>query len=230
MPTARRLITRAMLRAGILTKTQAPSADEAADALDTLNDILGMTANDSLMCYARLVESFPLTGNVATYTIGSGQTFDTARPTAIVSAYVRQGNVDYEVVPLRDTSYDRDIGLKTLTGMPEGYFYDNGSPTARITFYPTPDEGYTVYLRMEKPITSFTLDTDVELPPGWNEYLINRLAVTLQPEYGLPADQNIYSFAEQAKAAIKGQVARNRSMDNRPLFPAPFNIYSREGY
>ena len=227
MTTARTIIRKAMQKAKILTKTEEPSADEAGDALDTLNDLFGSIANETSMVSVRSVESFPLVANQASYTIGAGGDFNTPRPVVIASGFVRSGSVDYPLSVIADTTYDRNIDDKDTASIPEFYFYDNAYPLGRITFYPTPLSGYTAYLRMEKPLSNLTLDSQIELPPGWNQYLVYQLAVMLAPEYGVPVDPEVKEIAASSKDAITQAVEKNRTMDAAPLgLVGGFDIYS----
>ena len=226
MTTARTLIKKAMQKAGILTKTETPSSDEASDALDTLNDLLASLANENLMVYYRATEQFSLVAGTATYTIGTGGTFNTSRPVSIVSAYYRIGDIDYPLTQISDENYDDYVDYKTLSSLSEVFTYDNGFPLGRMTLYPVPSGSWNIYIRMEKPLTSLTLDNDVELPPGWLQFLIYQLAVLLAPEYGVAIDPKIEQIANRSKYNVELAVAKNRSMDAVPMGFGRFNIYT----
>lgn len=230
MATARTIIRRAMQKAGILTKTEVPSADEADDALDSLNDLLGLVSNENLMLYTRRVQNFPLVAGKSSYTIGIGGQFNTARPMKIASAYVRIGNIDYPLEQIRDVKYDNTIPLKTLPTIPYGFAYDNAYPLATITLYPVPASDWQLYIRTEDMLGQFTLDEAVDLPPGWNQYLVYKLATILQPEYGQPIDPNLNLLANQAKLSLEIGVAKNRTMDAEPIGVSKFNIWTGQGY
>lgn len=219
-----------MRKAGILTTGQEPTADEANDALDSLNDLLASLFNENLIVYGRSVESFTLTASQASYTIGSGGDFNTTRPNAIASAYVRIGNIDYPLEPYMDTLYDENTALKTLSTIPNSYVYENTYPLGRFTLYPVPASGWTLYLRLEKPVTELTLDSTVSMPPGWNQFLIYKLATILAPEYGQQIDANVALIANQSKEALELQVAKARTMDSIPSGLPKFNIYTGQGY
>ena len=105
MTTALGIITSAMRKIGAIGKGESPSADEAVDGLEMLNDLLASLSNDSLVVYARTFESFTLQGGVSAYTIGSGATFSTVRPVKIVSAYVRDGGIDTPLEIVTDEQY-----------------------------------------------------------------------------------------------------------------------------
>jgi hypothetical protein len=57
--------------------------------LGKLNAMLESWSLDRRMCYSVTQESFALTASTGTYTIGSGGAFNTARPTKILNAFVR---------------------------------------------------------------------------------------------------------------------------------------------
>lgn len=231
MTTARTLIRKAMQVGGILFKTETPSSDEANDALRSLNQLVALLSNENLMIYSRQQEIFPLTGGKAAYTIGPGGDFNTQRPLKIASAFVRIGNIDYPLYPYRDTSYDENTALKSLMALPsQRYVYDNGYPLATMTLYPVPTSNWNIYIRTEKELSQFTLDDDIELPPGWEFFLTYELATMLQPEYGQPVNQDLKLLANQARSMIEMAVAKNRTMDAQPIGAEQFNIYTGQGY
>jgi hypothetical protein len=213
MPTtANDLINSAMRKAGIITADESPTASEANDALDVLNDLFDSLSNDSLNVYSRVTESFTLSGGVAAYTIGTGADFDTARPIKIVSAYVRLGSVDYDVSLVTDEAYS-NLSVKSISGVPDAINYDNAFPQGTIKFYPVPSSSYTFFLVSEKPLSNVTLFENLSLPPGWLRYLKNALAVELAAEYGVQTPQETAIIAERALGAIRRGVARSKTMD-----------------
>ena len=78
--TAREMIARSLRLIGVLAAGEVPSADEASDALTTLNEMISEWSNQRLFLFSITEESFTLTANVGQYTMGSGATFDTTRP------------------------------------------------------------------------------------------------------------------------------------------------------
>lgn len=230
MSTALSIITKAMQKAGILTKSESPSADETADGLDMLNDMLSSWSNESLMIYARVTESFTLSGGTASYTIGSGATFNTSRPIEIVQAHVRQvgGNIDYPISMVSDEIY-QGISDKTIQSIPYMLNYTNAFPTATINLFPVPDQAFALYLTSQKELTQFALSDVVSLPPGWKRALIYNLAIELAPEYGQQVDSVTMKIANDAKSAIASSVAIIRSMDAQPYVNVG-SFYVLRGY
>ena len=90
------LITLALKKARVLGKGDILDDDDAQDALDTVNMMLDSWSLDRLFVYVDELQTFQTTGN-ATYTIGPGGDFDTARPNKLVSAYALVNSVSYPI-------------------------------------------------------------------------------------------------------------------------------------
>jgi hypothetical protein len=212
MTTALGIIKSALRKSGVLVMSQDPSADEAQDTLEALNDMLASWSNDSLTVYARTFENFPISAGTAAYTIGSGGTFNTVRPVRIVSAYARLSNIDYPIKVTTEENYDA-VTYKANASIPTFMTYSNGYPLATITLYPTPATGYTLYLRTEKPLTEFaSLNTTVDLPPGWKRALVYNLAIELASEYGQQVAPEVAEIARDSKNEIRRAIMAAKSM------------------
>lgn len=213
-----------MQKIGVLVKSEAPAADEAQDALNSLNALIASWSNDSLVIYARAWETFNLTAS-ASYTIGTGGNFNTARPTDIVAAYLRSGTIDYPITIIDDEAYT-SISYKALQGIPEFLNYDNAYPLGRIRLYPL-DTSQQLFILSEKALTQLTsLDTDISLPDGWERALIYNLALELAPEYNQKPDASIVKIAGDSLGMIRQKVAQVRSMDAYPNDLAVRNVFS----
>lgn len=70
--TALDLITRALRSIGAYAAGETLDSEDAADALDTLNDMLATWSNSNLMVPYKTEVIFPFVNNQATYTIGKG--------------------------------------------------------------------------------------------------------------------------------------------------------------
>jgi len=226
MTTARQIIKKSLQKIGALVKNEEPSADEANDGLDSLNQLLESWSNDSAVITSRAWETFNLSGGVSTYTMGTGQTFNTSRPTNIISGYIRNGSVDTPLTIVGDEAYN-SITFKSLTGIPQFLNYDNANPTDNLRVYPVPSAVYPIFLLTEKPLINLTtLDTALSLPPGWERALIYNLAAELASEYGQQPDQSIFKIANDSLAMIRLSTIRARPMDAYPQVMAVRNIWS----
>jgi len=214
MTTARQIITKAMQKAKILSKSETPDGAEMADALEDLNNLVDSWSNDSITSFSRTIESFPLTANVASYTIGSGQTFDTTLPTNISSAHVTRNGFDYKMVFVSDGVYNNSILNKDIQGIPELLNYDNASPIGTINVFPKPTSGYTITLISEKAISSFaTLDLEITLQKGLKRALIYNLAIEISPEYGENVDANLRNIAKKSLGSLRRTNLKYRTMN-----------------
>lgn len=224
MTTARTIVKKAMQKIGVLVKSETPDDDEANDAFDALNGLLESWSNYSANITSRVTETFSLT-SAASYTIGTGQTFNTIRPLQIMNAYITSGGVDYPLEIVNRENYN-NISQKATAGQPYVLTYDNAYPYGIITLYPTPDASYTLTLLSEKPITTFaTLDTALNLPAGWERALIYNLALEIAPEYAQEPSASVVNIANKSLGAIKLSVVRARPVLT-PTDLAVRNIYT----
>lgn len=226
--TARELIRRALLLFGAVDQDEAVDATEANDALASLNDILeGWSANGDAI-YQETKESFPLTG-AGSYTIGSGGDFNTIRPTKIITAFTRSGGLDYPL-ELIDQKFYAEITQKSLgSSHPSYLYYDGGFPLGTIYLWPT--SSYELHLYSMKPLTSITsLDTTINLPPGYAKAIRYNLAVELAPEYGKMASPDVQRIATESKYDIDTANRLNDQdrlrVDSALLRTETYNIYS----
>lgn len=224
MSTALGIIKSAMRKAGVLVKSEAPSADEANDGLEMLNDLLASLSNDSMLVPARTLENFTLT-SATDYTIGTGGDFNTTRPIKIISAYVRSGTIDYPLEIVSDENYAA-IQLKSTGSIPDHINYTNAYPLATIRLYPAPTAGYTLYLLSEKQLSTFTLNQTVDLAPGWRRMLVYNLAIELCSEYGQSVPPEVAAIASESKGEIKSAIMAARPMQWEQGIGNEGNIYS----
>lgn len=225
MTTARTIVKKAMQKAGVLFINSEPTAEEANDGLDSLNAMLSSWSNDELMCYVRVRETFTLTTGVYIYTIGPGADFDTIRPMFIMEAHLTNNQVNYPLFAATDEYYE-SLPNKQFQGYPQFYNYNNGFATGTISFYSNPCVDFEFHLLSEKELAQFTLDDDVDLPPGWERALIYNLAIEIAGEYGVEPQASVVNIAGKALSQINVAVAKARTMDYAPLSGYRGNIYN----
>lgn len=213
MTTVLDIITDAMQESGILTQTESPSSSEAQKGLRLLNRLVSSWSNSALMQFERVTESFTLSNGTESYTIGSGGVLNTTRPTKIVEAHIRNGDIDYSMEIVTDKTYQR-VTSKTSGGIPEILNYTNEYPLGTINLYPSPSAGYTLFITSEKPLTSYaSTATTVSLPDGWEDALTYNLAVRMARVYGQPLDPELQGLARQTKAMVTLNVLRNNPLE-----------------
>jgi hypothetical protein len=107
MTTALQLVTSSLRKLGAVAAGEAPDADEQADALAALNQIVESWNLQGLALYRRENVAYSLVPSQQVYTIGSGANFNGARPITINGAFVTRGGIDYPVEVLTQRSGTR---------------------------------------------------------------------------------------------------------------------------
>lgn len=215
MTTALGLITGAARLAGVTFKSETLDADEAADGLISLNDMLASWANNGLLVTSRTWESFNISP-AASYSIGTGQTLNTARPVEIISAFTRSGDLDYPMEIISDEQYQAIEDKATTSPFPDYLTYDNGYPYGTIRMYPQLGTSAALHLMSEKPLTTIaTLATTVNLAPGWNRAIRYNLAIEISPEYGVDVPAGVVKIANDSLTSIQLAIAKNRPIKFR---------------
>lgn len=211
MTTARTIIESALRKINVIGVGQALSAEEANDALIQLNAMIDSWSVEGWNNYTQVRESFPLTAQVASYTIGSGATFDTSRPVRIIAAFIRQtgSDIDYPLALISADTYANSDKLEDGT-IPEALYYDGNFPLGTIILLGAPTAGYELHLYSYKENTQFTtLNTDIDLPPGMEQALVYSLAVYMAPEYEKEAYNTVKAEAIRSKKVFKVANTRN---------------------
>ena len=98
MTTAYDVVRGALRLIGVVTPIEPPSAEEAADGLSAMNQMLASWAASRYTSASVPQTSFTLTSGAASYTIGAGGAINATRPTTIYQAHITQGGIDF---PLR---------------------------------------------------------------------------------------------------------------------------------
>ena len=159
------------------------SADEINDGMDALNMMLKEWSTKPSGVYAVTRESQNTSGGTASYSIGTGETWDTAWPVRIVESFIRIGNSDYPVEIIDGRQYANRF-LKSLQTRPSELYYERTYPAGTVFLYPAPDTTYAVHLWSHKPIAEYSSTaTTIALPPEYEAAMLWNLAIVLAPEF-----------------------------------------------
>jgi len=211
MAVARDIITSSLRKIHVLGTGSSLDSDEADQALDTLNDMLSSFSAEGALIFEETLETFNITSNKESYTIGPSGDFVTTAPLYITTCYVTQGSTDYPLQFFDADEYSR-ISQKDISGsVPRIYYYDqNFTTTPTIYFYPVPSGSDTFTMYSRKALTGFTtLDTTFAMPEQYKAMLIHNLAVWIAPEYEREASPTIQSIANKSKKTVIVQNERN---------------------
>lgn len=210
--TASDIIRRALRAIGVLASGESPDASMTTDALDSLNDLLSAWSIEKLMVFGLESEAFTLTPGQSAYTMGPTGDFDTARPTTIESAFVRDGGVDYVCSIITQGQYDGASVKTTQTDIPRALYVAAGFPLTTLNLYPAPGSAVDLHITSRKVLDALpSLTTALALPPGYERALRFNLAVELMPEYGV-MNPLIVQQAGITKAWVKRANYRPRIM------------------
>jgi len=205
--TAFALIESAMRVVGIISSGagETPTADEANDALDSLNDLLESMSLENLFVWGQANQTFATVAGQATRTIGpTGQFVVTSRPVRIYDAYCTVLGVDYPIQIIGQAEYN-EICLKTeQQQIIERLLYVNDFPNGIITLWPTPSAVVSLVLTLDRVMTSVaSTATVLTFPPGYLNFMKHALGLMLAPDYGVTPSQAVVDIARGTKAALK---------------------------
>lgn len=234
MATVRDLITSSLRLLQEVGAGEVATSESVADGLSALNRMLDSWSVDKDVIYTESREQFNLVGGTASYTIGSGGTFNTTRPLSIDQAFITSGSLTYEIA-VNDASQYALISDKQIQAMPSDVYYDGNYPLSTMIFWPVPDSAYTLNLYSKKPLNNFTAATDVvNLPQGYERAIIYNLAVEIAPEYGKEAPASVQKTARTSLKAIESlNNANNKQLLRADLMlqdmnKNSFDVYSGE--
>lgn len=219
------LITGALRITGAIASGETPTADEATDALRSLNDILEDWSTEALTVYGQANETFNTVAGQATYTIGPGGNWATDRPVRINGGYCRYQGVDFGLIVVGQGEYDL-IPLKTQQQpIVQELLYINENPLGLITLWPVPSQIVPITLDTDRVLDAVpTTATSMILPPGYAKALRWALAIELSPEYGRPVSPTMLQIATDAKADIK-RANKKMAVANLSDIPADVGNY-----
>ena len=205
------VIDKALNALGARSPNEPADNNEYQDYLTTLNMLIDMWAAQRLMSSALIKEGFSLVANTGSYTIGSGQTFNTSKPEEILSAYFRDtsSNYDRNVDIITREEYDSLSDKLTSTGAPQYLFYDLGATqqtvqAGTVYVHPLPDKAYTLYIESMKQFTEFSALTDtVTFPSYYQMAFVYNLAIAIAPDVGVSVTPEVVKLAEESLNTIK---------------------------
>lgn len=203
--TGRDLVSASLRLIGALAPGETLAAQEATDGLAAFNRMIASLSNEGLLIYAITAEApLTLTPGSATVTMGVAGSI-TTRPQAIEKAVIRDGTLDFP--PMRLLSIDEyaAIPLKSLQSTyPTDLYDDGGYPLRTLSLYPVPSAAKQLILFTTRALTQITtLDTVLDMPPGYEEMLIYNFAPRIAPEYGKQTPAEVVQIATSSMAAIK---------------------------
>lgn len=208
--TVRNLIEMAYRIAKVIGRGEALDDVTANEGGYLLNDIIEQATIEKIFSSYQTEITFPLVAGQASYTIGPGLAqVVAARPTEILSGYVRRQNIDYPVSLSHSKSDYDGIAIKTLQagGWSTFVYYQASHPLGTLFLYPVPsDNDSTLTLTVSSETAAYSsLEDEVLLPPTYFAWLQYKLASRIAPDYGQPWSEDNTAILEN----IEGALVRN---------------------
>lgn len=197
------IVDAALRLIGAIDPGETPATAERDDAFSALNQIVSSWNIAGLGLYYTKREIFSLTG-AASYTIGSAQTFNTARPIKVLTAGVVSGGAQR---PLKICTAEEWLALTTDRSRAGKFgkylFLDNAFATGTLFILPVPASGGSLEMYSLKELAEFSsLGATIALPPGYERAFTFALALDIAPQFGVKPSQMVIDGAGEAKTAI----------------------------
>jgi hypothetical protein len=225
MSTVRDLITGSLRLIGAVATGETPEAQELTDALGVLNQMIDSWSLERLTIYSLVAEEFALVAGTQRYSLGTGGTFNTSRPTGLQTVTIKpvtSGTAYESPVDIIGEQQWAAITQKTTQSVPNKVYPEGTYPLEYLNFYPCPDQAHTVVLWSAKPLTTFAAIGDtVAFPPGYLRALRYNLAIELAPEYGKPISQQVAMAATESKENIKRRNFQPALLQSDPAMLGP---------
>ena len=213
--TANELVTRAMKSIGVLASGETASSDEMDDAFVILNNMVDSWATERLTIYVVVRSVFDLSASTQDYTIGTGGTFNIARPVWIERASLildktaaAAQKIELPIAGPITVDEWQHVSIKgTTSTYPSQFFYDRAwtAGLAKISVWPIPNSSSVqLVLYVPTALTQFAdLTTAYTFPPGYEEAMRYQLAIRLAPEFGVILPPETRVLAAQTLGNIK---------------------------
>ena len=225
MTTATEIINQSLKSIGQLAEGETPSPETSSDCLDLLNELIDSWNNERLMVPWLTQENFTLSGGTGTYTVGSGATLNTTRPTVIDDAsFTRLNDIDYPLRNINAAQYNSITDKDEENSWPNVFYYEASYPTGTIKFYPVPSQAITFYMVSWKQLSTLSsLSTSFSVAPGTLRAIRSNLAIEIASNFGVEAPPSVRKAAMDSKRNLKRVHAPN------DVLAMPRNILRRTG-
>lgn len=208
MPTARTLVTDALIEVGVLAESDAdlPAADGALGLRILNRDIMDRWTAVRPFAFTRVITSGTFAASTATRTVGpTGSYVLTPRPIAIYSAYWEDSNDIRYPIRIRDEEWyanliDPEFTAANITDI--AYFPT--APNGTMYPWPIPTAVQTVRIETDSVLAQFaTLDTSADFAPGYESAVIQTLKEMFCRAWHRPMPEGLAEDAIKTRALIQ---------------------------
>ncbi len=211
MPSANDFGKRALQLLGVIDTTSDPSPEDAEIAFEALNDWIDGLATQRLTIHTVARSTGTYTSSASSITIGSGGTYNIARPLWIQgAAYLVPATspaVESPIAVWNDQEYQAEQVKAQTSTLPTALYYDYNwtAGLGNLYLWPIPTQALTLILYTPTALTEFAdHSTDYTFPPGYRRAITFNLANELAPWYpSVTPDPRIKEIAVESMANIK---------------------------
>lgn len=214
--TARDLVIDALRTSGAISAIEVPENEEVSHALNELNNIIDQWNIQELIPFTSVETEFQTATGVATYSIGSGETIDIARPNFVSAIAINIGDT-YRPIKMVDEIEWSTLNKSTIVdGVPSAAVYHR-SMTPTIELWPIPSSIWTATMTSSIRIGNFLINDLLNLPDGYYPAIQYALAEILALHYGTDNYAIIQAKAVQMLANIKRMNTQVTTLSYREL-------------
>jgi hypothetical protein len=213
------IIQEALELIGVLASEEAPAAADVLTADRSLNMMVKGWMSKGINLWRQTEGSLTATAGQASFTMGSGGDYTTARPLRISSARVSVGGVETPLVEMSRQEYF-DLPLKTTTGRPSAFYYDPQLSLGKIYLWPTVATGVTATLKFtyQRSLEDFdAAANEPDFPQEWLECLAYNLAARLAPKFGTTVSPEVAAIAISSLEDLMGWDREPASVFFQPM-------------
>jgi hypothetical protein len=229
MPTGQVIVNNALTALGILEQGGIPSNSDSVDALGELNAMWDAWGIDEGLIYAVSSEQFSLVSDTASYTIGTGGTFDVPRPSRLYRAYLvatvgsAKTRRPLNIVPAEVYYAHGDLAAIASTADELYYDYDPDPTTgfANIYLFPAPSCPTASFLELEfgANFVAWALAVNYAVPQGFQDAIQYALAWRLIPRFGAAVAQQTVELIEQLGEKSEARILKMNAMNRQKPMP-----------
>lgn len=196
----------AALFLGVLDSGEELSTQQIADILAATNNWLDNLSSEGLFALSDLITTFTFTSGVQSYTIGTGQAINVARPVRIVAAAFKNSQGPGGPLKVATEKEWASIPDRQRTSwMLETLFWDRGTPNGNVLVSPVPQgAGLTGEIHTWVPLAQFAdATTPITPAPGYARFIELGIAMEVASQFDMTPPASMVANFGDAAARIR---------------------------
>jgi hypothetical protein len=226
MVTIRKIITTSLRNLGVTSSNAVPTAEDIEISMQAFNALIDSLSNNVLNIHTVNPYRFEMQAGKSEYTLGP-EVDDAGNPTDADWVIPRPMRIEQAVLMVYATGPEPNIGAnsgtlflslellnysqyasitvrKLETNWPTSVYDNGGYPVRKLTFWPVPQQTLACELWLWQPLATYdTLDENLDLPPGYERYLMLKLAKEVSPEFGAVWTNTLEIRMKEAENEVK---------------------------